>query len=149
MTHPLQPNHHESGPVDDSRREEEVGDHGGRDAFVRVGLSGSRPDVLEETDACFQRVLTAISARPGVTRIHSVPVDARPALCLHYDPVRLPKTRATRLARLAGIAVASQRWLAHFAWQTLAREEAAPHLAPTARHPAGGCAAAPPGRSGR
>lgn len=148
MTHPLPPNQHGFGSVDDSRREE-VDGHGGCDAFIGVGLSGSRPDVPEETDACLQRLLPAISARPGVTRIHSVLVDARPALCLHYDPVRLPTARATRLARLACIAVTSQRWLAHFAWQTFACEEATPYLAPTARHPAGGRAASPPSRPGR
>lgn len=51
------------------------------------------PEVPDAADACVGRLVSTLSAKPGVDRAHVVAAEgATPArLCIHFDPAVLPR----------------------------------------------------------
>ena len=56
------------------------------------------PQVPDAADACVGRLVSTLSAKPGVERAHVLPADgSTPAkLCIHFDGAALPLPRQTR-----------------------------------------------------
>ena len=59
------------------------------------------PGIPDERDACVTRLVDMLEAQ-GLDRVHVVEQDAKPVLCLHYDPVRFTLSRVRRMVDAAG-----------------------------------------------
>lgn len=55
---------------------------------TRIDLPVLLPEVPDERDACVARLQAILQNKPGTLRTHIVceEPDARPMLCLHFDP---------------------------------------------------------------
>ena len=62
------------------------------------------PEVPDAADACVGRLVSTLSAKPGVERAHVLPADGdTPAkLCIHFDPAALPLPRVREMVSAAG-----------------------------------------------
>lgn len=60
-------------------------------------------------DACIERLLKSLEGKPGLQGAHIDRSDeARPRLCLHYDPAALPLNEVDNLVKVAGGKLQSQ-----------------------------------------
>lgn len=75
------------------------------------------PEVPDAADACVGRLVSTLSARPGVDRAHVLAAEnASPAkLCVHFDPAALPLPRVRELVRAAGAEIGGR--YGHAVWQ--------------------------------
>jgi Cd2+/Zn2+-exporting ATPase len=75
------------------------------------------PEVPDAADACVGRLVSTLSAKPGVDRAHVVAAEgATPAkLCIHFDPAALPLPRVREMVRAAGAAISGR--YGHAVWQ--------------------------------
>ncbi len=75
------------------------------------------PEVPDAADACVGRLVSTLSAKPGVDRAHVVAADgAAPAkLCVHFDPATLPLPRVREMVRAAGAEIGGR--YGHAVWQ--------------------------------
>ncbi len=67
------------------------------------------PEVSDAADACVDRLVAIVGAKPGVDRVHVKPAtaDAPAKLCLHFDPGQLPLARVRDMVRAAGAEVSA------------------------------------------
>lgn len=74
------------------------------------------PEVPDEADACVGRLVSTLSAKPGVDRVHVLPAagDAPAKLCIHFDPAALPLPRVREMVRAAGAEISGR--YGHAAW---------------------------------
>ncbi len=89
--------------------------------IVKIDLPVLLPDVPDARDACVQRVVERLIARPGIDRVHVVEGDgSAPAqLCIHYDSGTLALARIERLARQAGATIGER--YGHLLWPLIGR----------------------------
>jgi Cd2+/Zn2+-exporting ATPase len=75
------------------------------------------PEVPDEADACVGRLVSKLSAKPGVERVHVLPAagEELAQLCIHFDPAMLPLPRVRETVRAAGAAISGR--YGHAAWQ--------------------------------
>lgn len=75
------------------------------------------PEVPEAADACVERLVSTLSAKPGVERAHVLPADGEtPAkLCIHFDGAALPLPRVREMVRAAGADISGR--YGHATWQ--------------------------------
>ena len=75
------------------------------------------PEVPDAADACVGRLVSTLSAKPGVDRAHVVAAEgAAPAkLCVHFDPATLPMPRVREMVRAAGAEIGER--YGHAVWQ--------------------------------
>ena len=75
------------------------------------------PEVPDAADACVGRLVSTLSAKPGVDRAHVVAAEgAAPAkLCVHFDPTSLPMPRVREMVRAAGAEIGER--YGHAVWQ--------------------------------
>lgn len=75
------------------------------------------PEVPDAADACVGRLVSTLSAKPGVDSAHVVAAEgAAPAkLCVHFDPATLPLPRVREMVRAAGAEIGER--YGHAVWQ--------------------------------
>ena len=75
------------------------------------------PEVPDAADACVGRLVSTLSAKPGVDRAHVVAGegDTPAKLCIHFDPQALPLPRVREMVRAAGAAISGR--YGHAVWQ--------------------------------
>lgn len=75
------------------------------------------PEVPDEADACVGRLVSTLSAKPGVDRVHVLPAaeNAPAKLCIHFDPAALPLPRVREIVRAAGAEISGR--YGHAAWE--------------------------------
>ena len=75
------------------------------------------PEVPDVADACVGRLVSTLSAKPGVERAHVLPADGdTPAkLCIHFDGAALPLPRVREMVRAAGAEISGR--YGHATWQ--------------------------------
>ena len=75
------------------------------------------PEVPDAADACVGRLVSTLSAKPGVDRAHVVAADggAPAKLCVHFDPATLPLPRMREMVRAAGAEIGGR--YGHAVWQ--------------------------------
>lgn len=75
------------------------------------------PEVPDVADACVGRLVSTLSAKPGVERAHVLPADGEtPAkLCIHFDGTALPLPRVREMVRAAGADISGR--YGHATWQ--------------------------------
>lgn len=75
------------------------------------------PEVPDAADACVGRLISVLSAKPGVERAHVLPADGNsPAkLCIHFDGGALPLSRVREIVRAAGADISGR--YGHATWQ--------------------------------
>ncbi|MGQ3179209.1 MAG: HAD-IC family P-type ATPase, partial [Blastomonas fulva] len=75
------------------------------------------PEVPDAADACVGRLISILSAKPGVERAHVLPADGNsPAkLCIHFDGGALPLSRVREIVRAAGADISGR--YGHATWQ--------------------------------
>ena len=75
------------------------------------------PEVPNAADACVGRLVSTLSAKPGVERAHVLPAeDDTPAkLCIHFDGAALPLPRVREMVRAAGAEISGR--YGHATWQ--------------------------------
>jgi Cd2+/Zn2+-exporting ATPase len=75
------------------------------------------PEVPDEADACVGRLVSTLSAKPGVDRAHVLPAagDTPAKLCIHFDPTALPLPRVREMVRAAGAEISGR--YGHAAWE--------------------------------
>lgn len=75
------------------------------------------PEVPDAADACVGRLVSTLSAKPGVVSAHVVAADgAAPAkLCVHFDAEALPLPRVREIVRAAGAEIGER--YGHAVWQ--------------------------------
>ncbi len=73
-------------------------------AKIRIELPIILPEIPDERDPCVQRLIGALSTKPGIERVHVLPPEhGRPArLCVHYDPERVRLEDIRRWVRQTG-----------------------------------------------
>src|SRR3546814_17583303 len=74
------------------------------------------PEVPDAADACVGRLVSTLSAKPGVERAHVLPAvgDTPANLCIHFDGAALPLPLEREMGRAAG--ADSQRRYGHSKW---------------------------------
>ena len=75
------------------------------------------PNVPDEADACIDRLVSELSGREGMERVHITPASGgEPAkLCIHYDPDVLSLARVREIAQGAGARLTER--FAHVLWE--------------------------------
>ncbi|MDH2240152.1 heavy metal translocating P-type ATPase [Pigmentiphaga sp. GD03639] len=75
------------------------------------------PEVPDSTDACVSRLVSTLSTKLGVDRVHVLAAEnSSPAkLCIHYDPAIVPLARIRELAQVAGAEISAR--FGHALWQ--------------------------------
>ncbi|MDE0877075.1 MAG: heavy metal translocating P-type ATPase, partial [Sphingomonas bacterium] len=75
------------------------------------------PEVPDAADACVGRLVSTLSAKPGVERAHVLAADGdTPAkLCIHFDGEALPLSRVRDMVRAAGAEISGR--YGHATWQ--------------------------------
>src|SRR3546814_8985562 len=75
------------------------------------------PEFPDAADACVGRLVSTLSAKPGVERAHVLPADGdTPAkLCIHFDGAALPLPRVREMVRAAGADISGR--YGHATWQ--------------------------------
>src|SRR3546814_3558948 len=75
------------------------------------------PEVPDAADACVGRLVSTLSAKPGVERAHVLPADGdTPAkLCIHFDGAALPLPRVREMVQAAGADISGR--YGHATWQ--------------------------------
>ena len=75
------------------------------------------PEVPDAADACVGRLVSTLSAKPGVERVHVLAADgdAPPKLCIHFDSGALPLPRVREMVRAAGAEISGR--YGHATWQ--------------------------------
>ncbi|RYE67558.1 MAG: heavy metal translocating P-type ATPase, partial [Oxalobacteraceae bacterium] len=84
---------------------------------VRLELPLVLPDIDDPNDPCVDRLIGLLEGRPGVEHVHMKTLeDARPVLCLHYDPAVITVSRLRELVRAIGARLTEQ--FAHYIGRT-------------------------------
>jgi Zn2+/Cd2+-exporting ATPase len=75
------------------------------------------PEVPDAADACVGRLVSTLSAKPGVERAHvlAATADVPAKLCIHFDPAMLPLPRVRDMVRAAGAEISGR--YGHATWQ--------------------------------
>jgi len=83
---------------------------------LRIDIPLLLPEVTDAADRCVERLLSELSGREGVERVHVVPAtESGPAqLCIHFDQSVLSLQRIRQLVEAAGAKIAEQ--FGHAAW---------------------------------
>ena len=83
---------------------------------LRIDIPLLLPDVVDAADRCVERLLSELSGREGVERVHVVSAtESGPAqLCIHFDQSMLSLQRIRQLVEAAGAKIAEQ--FGHAAW---------------------------------
>jgi Cd2+/Zn2+-exporting ATPase len=69
----------------------------------KVEIEVVLPAEASACDACIERLLQSLQGKPGLQGAHIDRTDeARPRLCLHYDPAALPLKEVDNLVKVAG-----------------------------------------------
>lgn len=74
---------------------------------TRINLDILLPDVPDERDACVERLISVLSAKRGIEKVHVVPQgkDGKAELCFHYIPDEISISRVEQLAKEAGAGI--------------------------------------------
>lgn len=83
---------------------------------LRIDIPLLLPDVVDAADRCVERLLSELSGRGGVERVHVLAAtESAPAqLCIHFDQSLLSLQRIRQLVEAAGAKIAEQ--FGHAAW---------------------------------
>ena len=75
------------------------------------------PDLPDEADACVDRLVATLVAKPGIDRAHVRPrePDTPAKLCIHFDPATVPLPRVRAMVRASGAAVSGR--YGHATWR--------------------------------
>ena len=74
------------------------------------------PDLPDAADACLDRLVSTLSAKGGVDRVHVINDAQMPVrLCIHFDAAKLPLPRLREMVRAAGAEI-TERY-GHTIWQ--------------------------------
>ena len=73
--------------------------------FLQVGLV--LPGVPDEQDSCIARLTELLQAK-GLEKVHIVPQDGKPTLCLHYDPAQASLAQVRSLVQTAGAEISTR-----------------------------------------
>ena len=84
---------------------------------LRIDIPLILPEVTDAADRCVERLLSELSGREGVERVHVLAAtgSAPAQLCLHFDQSALSLQRIRELVNAAGAKVASQ--FGHAGWK--------------------------------
>ena len=74
---------------------------------LSIELAVVLPGIPDERDACIER-LTALLLEEGMEKVHVVPKDGKPCLCLHYDPAHFKLQQVRSLAQAAGVQLSAR-----------------------------------------
>ncbi|HRK32757.1 MAG TPA: hypothetical protein PLD59_16975, partial [Tepidisphaeraceae bacterium] len=78
-------------------------------AKTKLRLSVLLPDVVDERDACVERLRALMTDEQGITQAHIGDADGINAqFCLHYDPDRTSLARVQTAVRAAGARISDQ-----------------------------------------
>ncbi len=83
-------------------------DHATLGPAIRLDLPLLLPEAAGERDACVARLTRLLARRAGVRHVHVDHTGDAAALCLHYDPERLPLEQVEALARAAGAGITAR-----------------------------------------
>ncbi|HEU4776520.1 MAG TPA: heavy metal translocating P-type ATPase, partial [Telluria sp.] len=84
---------------------------------VSLELPVILPDIPDAHDQCVDRLIQALSARPGLDRVHlKHPESGEAVLCLHYDPAQITATRLRELVHSLGAGLTEK--YAHYVGRT-------------------------------
>lgn len=73
---------------------------------LRLDLPLLLPDIHDADDRCVDRLIAALSGRPGIAEAHVVrDGTGEPQLCVHYDPAEINIGRVRELVHAAGAQV--------------------------------------------
>lgn len=74
---------------------------------IKISLDILLPDVPDEKDACVHRMISELSARKGIDKIHIVPAEgqSKSQLCFHYDPQVISVDAVQKMAEQAGATI--------------------------------------------
>jgi Cd2+/Zn2+-exporting ATPase len=73
--------------------------------FLQLGLV--LPGIPDEQDSCIARLTELLQAK-GLEKVHIVPQDGKPTLCLHYDPAQTSLAQVRRLVQTAGAEISTR-----------------------------------------
>ncbi|CAM5352384.1 heavy metal translocating P-type ATPase [Eoetvoesiella caeni] len=77
-------------------------------ARLRLDLPLLLPDVESADDHCVDRLIAALSGRPGIAEAHVARDGGAPQLCIHYDPAQISIGRVRELVHAAGAQVSER-----------------------------------------
>lgn len=78
-------------------------------AKLRLDLPLILPGVDDAADRCVDRIVAALSGRPGIAEVHIVGVETEsPQLCVHYEPDVIALSRVQELVRSVGAELSEQ-----------------------------------------
>jgi len=85
---------------------------------IRLDIPVLLPSVLNEADACVDRLIGELAGRDGIDQVHVLPASgAAPAkLCIHYRPEVLSLGRIKEITEGAGARVTAR--FGHILWET-------------------------------
>lgn len=67
-----------------------------------IDLNILLPDVPDESDACVNRLITALEGREGIEKVHIKHTDQHAQLCFHFDPSYTNLEKVKSLAHIEG-----------------------------------------------
>lgn len=71
---------------------------------VRLELPLILPEVDDANDPCVGRLVSLLTGRPGVERVHiKTQEGSPPLLCMHYDPSLITVSRLRELVSAVGV----------------------------------------------
>lgn len=69
---------------------------------LKLNLDILLPEAPDEHDACIDRLVTALSGKSGISKVHVEDRDQKKKLCVHFDPDSISLSRLDQIVRAEG-----------------------------------------------